>query len=42
VASWAVYAAREFHVPKITPGETLVVPGTKSTDGTNRLFVVPF
>ena len=42
VTSWAVYAAREFHVPRIIPGETLSVPGTKSADGTDRLFASPF
>jgi hypothetical protein len=42
VTSWVVYAAREFHVPRIIPGETSVVPGTKSTSGTNRLIASPF
>jgi hypothetical protein len=42
VTAWAVYVAHDFWVPKIVVGDTQSVPGTLSTDGTNRIGADPF
>ena len=42
VTPWAIYVARDYQAPNIVIGETLTVPGTLSTDGTNRLGADPF
>ncbi len=42
VTPWAVYVAHDFQAPNIAIGETYVVAGTLSTDGTNRLSADPF
>jgi hypothetical protein len=42
VTPWAVYVAHDFQAPNIAIGETYVVTGTLSTDGTNRLSADPF
>jgi hypothetical protein len=39
---WAIYVAHDFQAPNIAIGEKLSVPGTLSTDGTNRLGADPF
>ena len=42
VTPWAIYVARDYQAPNIVIGETLTVPGTLSSDGTNRLGADPF
>jgi hypothetical protein len=42
VTPWAVYVEHDFQAPNIAIGETYVVTGTLSTDGTNRLSADPF
>jgi len=42
VTPWAIYVAADWLVPKIVVGDTLSVPGTLSTDGTNRLSADEF
>jgi hypothetical protein len=42
ITPWAIYVENVRLVPKIIVGETLTVPGTVSTDRTNRLSAFPF
>ena len=42
VTPWAIYVGQDSLVPNIVVGDTLTVPGTLSTDGTNRFSADPF
>ena len=42
VTPWAVFVAHDFQAPNIKIGDTEVVTGVVSTDGTNRLAADPF